>query len=420
MATKKLPNNSSGTTSASTSMGEDFSADLIKQLNKEHGSNIAFNLGDGTSPTEVKRWISTGSRQLDSIISNRTKGGLPEGRIVEISGPSSGGKSHLAFEAAKATQQMGGIVVYIDTENATSLDNLKDIGIDVTKRFIFVQSGCIEEVFSVAESTILKARAMNKDVPVLIVWDSVAATSPKAELEGDYEQVTIGQAARVIGKSMRKIVQIIANQNVLFLLINQQRMKIGVSYGDPTTTPGGMAIPYACSTRIQITSTGQSHIKDAKGNIIGINVKAKTIKNKVAPPFRSVEFQIHFGKGVVEHEEVFDAFRLACEARKDTPIIVNDRIVTLEGTGAWKTFSLANAATGEFEKEVKFYKHEFGEKVLYKPEFAPYMEELYSAAFVTTYDKLKEHATYEGLNEDSYEEVYQAKIDQAEQMVLND
>lgn len=181
-----------------------------------------------------------------------------------------------------------------------------------------------------------------------------------------------------------------------------------------------MAIPYACSTRIQITSTGQSHIKDAKGNIIGINVKAKTIKNKVAPPFRSVEFQIHFGKGVVEHEEVFDAFRLACETRKNNPIIVNDRIVNIEGTGAWKTFSLADAATGEFEKEVKFYKHEFGEKVLYVPEFAPYMEELYSAAFVTTYDKLKEHATYEGLNEDSYEEVYQAKIDQAEQMVLND
>lgn len=414
MATKKLPNT---TNAASVSIGDDFSAELIKQLNKEHGSNIAFNFGDGLAPSEIKRWISTGSRQLDSIISNKTKGGLPEGRIIEVSGPTSSGKSHICFEAAKATQKMGGIVVYIDTENATSLDNLKDIGIDVTKRFVFVQSGCIEEVFAVAESTIMKARAMAKDIPVLIVWDSVAAAAPKAELEGDYEQNTIGLAARVIGRGMRKIMNVIANQNVVFLLVNQQRMKIGVAFGDPSTTPGGLAIPYSCSTRIQITSTGQSHIKDAAGNVIGVNVKAKTIKNKVAPPFRSVGFQIIFGKGVVEHEEVFDAFRETCVARKDTPIIANDRIITLEGTGAWKTFQLANAATGEIETEVKFYKHEFGDKVLHKPEFAPYMEELYSAAFVTTYDKLKEHATYEGANEDSYEEMFQMKVDQAEKMV---
>jgi recombination protein RecA len=114
---------------------------------------------------------------------------------------------------------------------------LHKIGIDTAKKFVFVQSGCTEEVFSVAESTILKARQMTKDVPVTIIWDSVAASAPKAELEGEYDQNTIGLQARVIGKGMRKITNIIGNQNVLFLLINQQRMKIGVMFGDPCVSP---------------------------------------------------------------------------------------------------------------------------------------------------------------------------------------
>jgi len=147
------------------------------------------------------------------------------------------GKSHIAYECAKATQKLGGIAVYIDTENATSLENLQKVGIDTSKRFVFVQSGMTEEVFAVAESTILKARQMTKDVPITIIWDSVAASAPKAELEGDYEQNTIGLQARVIGKGLRKITNLIGNQNVLFLLVNQQRQKIGVMFGDPCVSP---------------------------------------------------------------------------------------------------------------------------------------------------------------------------------------
>lgn len=216
---------------------DDFAAELIKQLNKEHSDNIAFNLGTDEAPTTIKRWVSTGSRQLDSIIANKVYGGLPEGRIIEVSGPSSSGKTHIAYEAIKSTQRQGGIAVYIDTENATSLENLQTVGIDVAKRFVFVQTGCTEEVFSIAESTIMKARAMTKDVPVLIVWDSVAGSSPKAELEGDYDQNTIGLQARVIGKGMRKIVNVIGNQNCTFLVINQQRQAIGVSFGDNCVSP---------------------------------------------------------------------------------------------------------------------------------------------------------------------------------------
>ena len=221
----------------STPGSDDFSAELIKQLNKEQGANIAFNLGSDDVPTNIKRWISTGSRQLDCIISNKGTGGFAEGRVVEIQGPASSGKSHIAFETAKATQRMGGIVVYIDTENATSLENLEQIGIDVYNKFVFVQTACTEEVFQVAESTILKARAMTKDIPVTIVWDSVAASAPKAELEGSYDQNSIGLQARTIGKGMRKITNIIGNQNVLFLLINQQRKNIGVMFGDDCLSP---------------------------------------------------------------------------------------------------------------------------------------------------------------------------------------
>ena len=138
---------------------------------------------------------------------------------------------------------MGGIVVYIDTENGTSVENLGLLGIDVSKRFVFIETACTEEVFAVAESTITKARGLNKKVPITIVWDSVAASSPKAELTGDYDKDTIGLQARSISRGMRKITQVIGNTNTLFICLNQTRTKIGVMYGDPTTTPGGMAIP---------------------------------------------------------------------------------------------------------------------------------------------------------------------------------
>jgi len=213
---------------------DDFTSDLISQLNKECGTKVAYNLAYDDSPTHVNRWISTGSRQLDTIIGNRIDGGLPEGRIVEIFGPPSIGKSHIAIQLAVSTQKMGGIVVYIDTENATSVENLSLLGVDIKKRFVYVDTHCTEEVLSIAEATIMKARAMQKDVPITIIWDSVAASSPKAELVGDYDKDSIGLQARAISKGMRKINGIIANQKVLFVCLNQIRTKIGVMYGDPT------------------------------------------------------------------------------------------------------------------------------------------------------------------------------------------
>ena len=170
-------------------------------------------------------------------------------------------------------------------------------------------------------------------------------------------------------------------------------------------------------SRVSITSSGQKQIKDKDGNVIGIHVTAKTIKNKVAPPFRSVQFQIIFGHGVVEHEEVFDAFREHCSKTK-VPVVVDGKIVSVDGTGAWKTFTLADADTGEIETEIKFYKPDFGEKVLYVPEYKKYMDALFEATFVVSPSLVKDHATYEGIDSESYTEHTQMLVDQAERDVL--
>ena len=370
---------------------DDFASDLIKSLNKEQGSRVAYNLSCDDSPTHVKRWVSTGSRLLDYICSNRRNGGLPEGRIVEIFGPPSIGKSHIATQIAASTQKMGGIIVYIDTENSTSVENLAMLGVDVSKRFVYVDTHCTEDVFQVAESTILKAQAMNKDVPITIIWDSVAATSPKAELDGDYDKNSIGLNARAISKGMRKITGVIGQTNTLMVCLNQTRTKIGVMYGDPTTTPGGAAIPFHSSIRLKL-GAGQQ-IKEGD-DVVGIHVSAKTIKNKVAAPFRTVKFQIHFGKGIKEHEEIFDILR------KHGPETFDGKVVEVSGSGAWKNYLLADEETGEVIDEKKFHKAKFDE-LLANPQYSIHIDKLLEKAMVKILNDTEEL----DVNAESYEEM---------------
>ncbi len=380
-------------------VSDDFTADLIKSLNKDHGSRIAYNLSVDESPTHVKAWVSTGIRQLDYIVANRKGGGLPCGRIVEIFGPPSIGKSHIALQIARNTQAMGGVVVYIDTENGTSVENLGLLGIDVSKRFVFIETACTEEVFAVAESTIAKARGLNKKVPITIVWDSVAASSPKAELVGDYDKDSIGLQARAISKGMRKITQVIGNTNTLFIALNQTRTKIGVMYGDPTTTPGGMALPFHSSVRIKLGAG--SPIKNKDGDVVGINVSAKSIKNKVAPPFRTCQFEIHFGVGVKEHEQVTDLLR------SSEDVTVDGKTYSIEGSGAWKTLAVSDEKTGEVLVEKKFTKSGM-EDLLKSPDYSPHIELMLEHILVKKFQGNPDFDT------DSYEEVRAVAMDLAE------
>jgi recombination protein RecA len=365
---------------------------LIKDINKEFGSRVAYNLSEMTAPTIVKRWLDTGSIQLNYAIKNAFGGGWPEGRIIEIAGIPSGGKSHLAYHAAANVQKLGGLVVYIDTENATPVQKLGAMGIDVRKRFVYCDSHCTEEVFTIIESTILKAKSVvDKDISILVIWDSVAATSPRAELDGEYDQNTIGLQARTISKGMRKLTGVIGQNNVTLLCINQLRDAIGVTHGDPTTTPGGKAIPYHSSIRIRLTSGTQ--VKDSKGNVIGIHVIATVKKNKVAAPFRKCEFDIIFGKGIVEDEYLFDECRAWCEQSKDFLGAVWEEkqpggkvrklSAKITGSSAWKELMVVDG-DGVVVAEKKFYKNDFG-KLMKDETYGPYVMKVVDGALTVDY-----------------------------------
>jgi len=402
--TKKAPKEATSVVNSPfTSSGagnDDFTADLIKSLNKEAGEKIAFNLSVDEAPTNIKRWLHTGSYQLDYLIRNAAGGGYPEGRIIELQGPTSAGKSHVMYEAIKSVQRLGGIAVYIDTENATDIVNLANVGINVKDKFVFIQKTIIEEIFAVIESVILKARAMSKDVPVLVVWDSVAQSSPKAEIEGDYDQNTIGLAARVLGKGIRKIANLIGNNNVTLMLVNQQREKIGVMFGDPTTTPGGRAIPYACSLRLVLGEPRQIK-KTINGveQVVGVLVYCKTIKNKVARPWRKIEFEIHFGKGLVEDEQLMTELIQYC--KKGGKITAPDGLsVELSEGGSWKYFKVSDS-DGVLIHDVAFSKTEFKEKVLSEKKFWPYIRAAMDATFIIKPEE-KDHASLSGYDPNSF------------------
>jgi recombination protein RecA len=266
-------------------------SNILKDLStkKSHKFDVSL-LSDENSPCVVTEWLSTGCLALDTIMG----GGLPYGRITEIYGDNSTGKSLIAAQCAAIAQQDSIPVVYADTESAVSLAIMKAVGVDIDN-LIYSAPDTIEDVFDLFESSIKAKAARSKDSKMLIIWDSVAATSSNLEMESEYGKASMGRHAQLISQGLRKFARQLAKEHIAVLFLNQTREKIGVMFGDNVTTFGGKAVGFYASIRIQLK---MGHKIKESGKIVGIESRAQVIKNKLAPPYLCAALPIFFGHGI--------------------------------------------------------------------------------------------------------------------------
>ena len=264
----------------------------IAQLEKQFGTGSVMRLGNKV--TEAWPAISSGSLSLDNILGI---GGFPLGRVVEIYGPESSGKSTIALSVVAEAQKKNLKCAYIDAEHALDPIYMSALGFNLDD-LLLAQPSYGEEALEIADRLIRTG-----EIGVVVI-DSVASLIPKAELEGDMESAQMGLQARMMAKAMRKLVSLANQHKTLIIFINQLRNKIGVMFGNPETTPGGFALRFAASVRIDIRK--KEDLKDKNGDSVGIKVRAKIIKNKMAPPMKLAEFDILYGKGVDQYGCVFD------------------------------------------------------------------------------------------------------------------
>ena len=299
----------------------------IAQIEKQYGKGSVMKLGDNSANMNVET-VPTGSLSLDIALG---LGGLPKGRIIEVYGPESSGKTTVALHCVAEVQKRGGIAGFIDAEHALEPVYARNIGVDIDNLYIS-QPDCGEQALEITE-TMVRSGAVD-----IVVVDSVAALVPKAEIDGDMGDSHVGLQARLMSQALRKLTAVISKSNCIIIFINQLREKVGVMFGNPETTTGGRALKFYSSVRLDVRRT--ESLKQG-GEIVGNHVRVKVVKNKIAPPFREAEFDIMFGQGISREGDVLD-------------LAVNAGIVNK--SGAW--YAYEGDKIGQGRENAKTYIHE--------------------------------------------------------------